>query len=178
MGQPVHAVGDAARDGTAPVPRERSAPLFIFDPGWLFVLAGAVIIAATVLIPAIDDLRDARHQRDVMLNEERFRASRLENYSAFLDALQQREPTLVLALATTQINQAPEHLKPIITETDGKQLSASVFAELEPQFKPLPTPGKPDSLLQRWANDDRVRPWMLIFGGICILIGILPPARK
>lgn len=161
----------------APAPPAEGGPLFRFDPGWLFLLGGAALIGAMLIIPALDGLRDARHRLDAMRAEERFRAERLANYTAFLDALRQREPTLVLALATTQLNEAPEHLRPIMTETDGEQLSASVFAELEPAFTPVPEPAKPDSRLQRWATDTKARPWLLAFGAICVLIGVLPPAR-
>ena len=40
----------------------RTAPLFRFDPGWLFTLAGLAVMVASALLPAERDLHELRQQ--------------------------------------------------------------------------------------------------------------------
>lgn len=153
-------------------------PLFRLDPGWLFLLPGAALIAATLLIPAWEDVREARHERNRILLEERFRAQRLEHYAEYLDAAKRQEPGLILALTAAQLNELPGHLTPIVTEVDGKALAATPFADLEPT-PPIPAEYRPaDSTLARWTMNDRIRPWLFVAGAAMVLTGVLPAARR
>jgi len=152
--------------------------LFRLDPGWLFLVSGALLVGATVLIPAIEDLAQARYGRDRARAVARYHTERLERYSAFLDALDRAEPALVLSLAQTQLNLAPAGKRPLIDlSRAGTPASASVFPALEPGYTPAPEPRRPDSLLQRWTTRDRPRLWLIALGMMMVLIGVLPPAR-
>jgi hypothetical protein len=163
------------------VPCEPSAapertPLFRFDPGWLFLIAGAAVVVTTVLIPATDDLAEARWHRDRALALERFRSDRIKNYTDYLDALNRHDGTLVASLAATQLNLAPIGLAPLTDKPEANGSDASVFAALEPTLNlPMP-PAPPESVLQRLATNDVTRVWMLVGGAMCMLIGLLPPA--
>ncbi len=163
--------------GSARAPRG-AAPLFAIDAGWLFLVAGLALLAATVLIPAADDLAEARWRRDRAVAVENYRVRRLENYSDFLDALARQDQTLVLSLAATQLNLAPENRVPMLDPAELGTHSASVFPALEPAFIPAPPPKRPASTLQRWATDNRRRLWLIVSGGVCVLVGLLPPARR
>jgi len=154
-----------------------SAPLFRLDPGWLFLIAGLALLAATVLIPAADDLAEARWHRDRATAVENYRAKRLENYSDFLDAVARQDQSLLLSLAATQLNLAPADRVPMLDTTEVGTRSASVFPALEPTFIPAQAPRRPDSTLQRWATDNRKRLWLIVSGGMCVLIGLLPPTH-
>lgn len=152
--------------------RRRIAP----DPGWLFVLAGVVLIASAVLIPALDDLARARWQRDRLLAAETSRIQRLDRHARFLIAVQEARPDLVNSLALSQLNRTPPgrvRLEPTRALPD-----ASVLPSLEPDPPPdVPPPPRPASRLERWANDPAKRIWLIAGGGLLLLIGLLPPAR-
>lgn len=151
-----------------------SHPLARFDPGWLFMLPGAVIVAATVLIPAQDELAVALWRRDAALATLDHRTARLRNYSAYLDALDRKDDAVLLDLAARQLNLAPEGRRPILTPVSAVQLSASVFPQLEPA--PVEKPGLdlPRTILRKLTTDNRTRLWLAAFGALCILIGALP----
>lgn len=149
-----------------------------FDPGWLYLLAGIALLAATVLIPAFDELAEVRWQRDRALALERHRLERLQRHTDYLEALDRQEPSLVLALAASQLNQIPEGRTLILEPPDNASASASVFAGLEPPSPPaLPERVEVDSALKRLATDNQTRPWLLAAGGVCLLVGLLPRAR-
>jgi len=164
--------------------RDRSAravvgPLFRLDPGWLFLGAGLVLLSATVLIPAVDDLAEARWHRDRAIAVERWRTQRLANHADFLDAVERADEPLVLSLVATQLNLAPADRGVMIdASTSGRPTSASVFPALEPKFEPAPRPHRPDSVLQRLAGGDQTRLWLFIGGAMLVLVGLLPPAEK
>lgn len=156
----------------------------LLDPGWLFLVAGVVLVASVVLIPAVNDLEEARFYRDRVLAAEAHRKDRLERYNEFLQALQRGEPDLVRSLAATQLNQtlATEALLMPPGVTIGDEMarrSASVFASLEPPTLVLPErPQREISRLERWATDQRSRLWLLGAGALLILVGLLPPSVR
>ena len=159
---------------STPAPR---GPLFRFDAGWLYLIAGSAVIVAAVLIPAIDDLAEARFHRDSAIAYEQYRAERLKNYSDYLDALNDRSPTLVLSLAAVSLNLAPEGKSPLYRTPEPWAMDASVFADLEPTLRRPKAPVTPDSILHRWATGTTTSLWLSMAGILCILFGLLPPAQ-
>lgn len=160
-----------------------SRPLFRFDPGWLFLIAGLVTLSLTVLIPAQHDLDIALWQRERAAAIERHRQERIDHYAAYLKALERNDDSVTLSLAATQLNMSPVNFVPLpgqVTQ-DPTGVSASIFPHLEPA--PPALPGKPtvssrSSTLARWTINDRSRLWMLAAGVLCVLIGLLPSARS
>jgi hypothetical protein len=159
-------------------PHAQRSPALV-DPGWLFLLAGLGLLAATVLIPASDDLAAARWQRDRALAVEAHRIQRLERYEEYLSALDNREPSLVLSLAASQLNQIPQGRAPITGARGalGATGDASVFPGLEPPPLTLPGRRKVDSTLQRLTTNDHWRLWLIAAGAACVLIGLLPASN-
>ncbi len=156
----------------------RRIPLIPLDPGWLFVIAGVTVLAATVLIPAIDDLEEARWQRDRALAIERHRVERIERHAAYLEAVQRADPAVVIALAAEQLNRVPAGWRPLVPVAQPAHRSASVFPALEPPPLHFPPRVKVDSRLARWATGETSRLALLVGGAMCILIGVLPPSRR
>jgi hypothetical protein len=156
-------------------------PIALFDPGWLFLISGIAILAATVLIPAMDDLSEARLQRDRALTLERHRVERIARYQEYLSALEREEPSLVMALAESQLNQIPRGRQLIIEQptplVGAAAPSASVFADLEPPPPTLPDRVRVGSILERWTTSDAMRPWLIAGGALCLLIGLLPRSQ-
>jgi hypothetical protein len=161
------------------VPR---VPLFRFDPGWLFLGAGIVTLAATVLIPAQHDLDIANWQRDRANIIEKHRLERIDHYAQYLRAIDQRDESVLLSLASVQLNASPTDRVPLNPPSDPASLSASVFPHLEPA--PAVLPDKPvvterSSLLARLLTiNDHTRLWLLASGVLSILIGLLPPSVR
>jgi hypothetical protein len=156
-----------------PARRQGSGPLL--DPGWLFLLAGVVILAATVLIPAKDDLDEARFYLDRALLVERHRLLRLEKYVSYLDALSRNDEGTVMALAAMQLNQTPDGNVLLVPTGDGSIPSQSVFAQLEPSVLNLPTRQVERSILERWCMGGTPRLILTAIGAMFVLIGLLPP---
>lgn len=157
----------------------------LLDPGWLFLIAGVAIVSATVLIPAQRDRDEARWYRDRVAAVEEHRQQRLQRYDRYLKALRGGDETLVLSLAATQLNQAPENMEPLIAPSKLAARPASPFAALEPEALVLPArperldPESPNlSMLERWATNERSRLWLLAGGALCILIGLLPMSTR
>ncbi len=162
---------------TDPSPNTPPPTRAVLDPGWLFLVAGLAILGATVLIPAADDLAQARLLRDQALSLERHRQDRLDRYESFLGAITQEQPALVLALAASQLNQIPADRSPVPGLLPQPTPNASVFPALEPEPLVLPTPRPVNSLLHRLTTGERSRVWMIAGGVLCILLGLLPPAK-
>ena len=134
-----------------------------FDPGWLYVLPGAVVVAATVVVPAQDDLAKAEWRVAQARAVEEHRAQRIRNYSAYMDAVECRDETVVLELAATQLNLAPAGKTPLPTATDASRMSfnASIFPTLEPPPPAMPELRLPDTLLRRLTTNDHTRLWLV-----------------
>jgi hypothetical protein len=156
-------------------PQSQRAP-FLVDPGWLFLIAGVALLAATVLIPAADDLAATKFQRERALAIEAHRIQRLDRYEEYLAALDNKDPSLVLSLAASQLNEIPEDRAPIPGQRGalGAMADASVFPSLEPPPLRLPELVKSESILDRWTNNDRTRLWLIVAGAACVLVGLLP----
>jgi len=151
--------------------------LFRFDPGWLFLLAGLALLAATVLIPAQDDLQQAELVLARAKAERSHAAERLANYAEFLDALNRADEDLMLQLAATHLNLTPAGRQPVpgVGASSNPTGLIDTFAALEPA-----PPGEfvriaPRSLLHRWSTGERSRLWLLASGSLLTLIGLLPP---
>jgi hypothetical protein len=156
------------------------APLFRFDPGWLFLAVGITTIALTVLIPAQHDLEATFWQRDKALAVERQREERVANYGEYLAALKKNDEAVLLSLATVQLTKSPENRVPLLEPSDPSRTSASIFPSLEPApvREPLPPSAfRRASTLDRWTTNSSTRLWLLAGGVMCILIGLLPAAK-
>ena len=156
--------------------RTLHAPLFRVDPGWLFLLAGCVMISATVLVPAQDDLLEAHAFRDKALALESYRAAVLSKHTAYLQALDAQDTTVLLDLAATQLNLVPQNQTVLLAPTIGSDAPASVLAALDVAYKRPAPPVAPDTILRRLTLLPRAR--MLIFAAsaVAILYGLLPPS--
>ena len=158
-----------------------SGVLSRIDTGWLFLCAGLGILMATLLLPAHDDLAHARLERDRARAIETRAADRLNRHSDYLDALRRGDEAVVLSLAATQLNLAPEGRRPLVwTDAlhEAPLFDANILRVLEPGPTVLPELRLPDTTLRRLTTQNRSRLWLLAGGAFCVLIGLLPPARR
>lgn len=180
------ALRPADRSNSAEAPTTERRPSV--DAGWLFLIAGVAVIGAVVLIPAADDLAEAKWKRDRAALVEGHRQDRLDNYGEYLGAVERGEPSLVRSLAAVQLNQIPADRKPVAGLTDDPAsgrvgntpgtADASVFPALEPPDLKVQPRVRPDSALSKLIENERTRTWLIAGGAVCILIGLLPPARR
>ncbi|MFN0010556.1 MAG: hypothetical protein ACKVS8_02810 [Phycisphaerales bacterium] len=164
-----------AEGQVAPSPRPASGPML--DAGWLFLLAGLALLVATVLIPAQRDVAKARFSLEQARAVEDNRLERMRRYQEYLDALNRGDEATVRALAAVQLNQASEGTALLMNTGELGGRNASVFPSLEPPPIKAAQWREDQSVLERWATDDRSRLWLIAAGAMCVLIGILPPAR-
>lgn len=146
------------------------------DAGWLYLLAGAILIAAMVLIAPADDLAQIRHRRDRLVGLESDAIAKLQGYETFLEAIDEADPMLVRRLAAAQLNLVPESSKPI--GLIGVELDAHVDHWIRETLPP-PTRVQPplvkDSWLRRLASGP-TRLWAILAGAVLVFIGLLPQA--
>ena len=181
MSAPAEGAPASAAPAIASRARSGAAAIAVFDPGWLFLIAGCMLLGATVLIPAQEELNHARWLRARAQAVLDHRTLRLDRYREYLAAVDSQESSVVLSLAASQLNQIPSDRSPLpgSQAADLKGGSAMVFPALEPPPAVLPVePSKVDSTLSRWATGDESRLWLIAAGALCLLLGLLPPSRR
>lgn len=147
------------------------------DAGWPYLLAGALLVAAVMLIAPADDLAQIRFHRDRLAALEADAVARLQAYETFLEAIDEADPMLVRRLAAAQLNLVPETVQPI--GLMGVELDAHVDHWIRETLPP-PTPTEPpvvkDSWLRRLASGP-TRLWAILAGAVLIFIGLLPQSE-
>jgi len=149
-----------------------------FDAGWLFLLAGVALLGAATLVPAADDLAEARLLRDRALLYEQLHQSRLDRHWTYLSALERGDEGLIRSLAASQLNIAPVDRGLIEPLDAALPARASIFAELEPDPIPAPQRRRVGSVLERLTTNTRSHLWVIFVGSALLLIGLIPPASR
>jgi hypothetical protein len=143
----------------------------LFDPGWLFVVAGLVLVASAALVPATYDLWVMRTQLKHLEAQELENDRRLAAYSRFVHDLDRVDPQLVRRLAASQLNLVPEGERPMIVASTVERTPAEwVEASVAPVR--AATVPFPDSLLSRLTLG-RKSLWIGGAGVMCIFLGLL-----
>ncbi|MFO0963551.1 MAG: hypothetical protein U0625_11700 [Phycisphaerales bacterium] len=143
----------------------------LFDPGWLFLVAGLVLVASAVLVPASYDLWVMRTQMRHLDARETENYRRLEAYSRFVHDLESAEPQLVRRLAASQLNLVPRGETPLAVASSARQTPIQwVDATVQP-VQPVVAPF-PDSLLSRLTLGRKAL-WVAGAGAMCIFLGLL-----
>lgn len=146
-------------------------PLFVFDPGWLFVAAGVALVAAAVLVPPQVRLHGFQQRRDRMHTAEATAVERLKAYATFLEALEEEDPQLVRRLVAAQLNLVPVGYEPVLL---ARSASAPVTEWIESTVAPAPRVVEPfpQTLLTRLTTGPR-RHWLLAFACGCLFVGLI-----
>lgn len=142
--------------------------------GWLIFLAGLAMLFAVVLIPASADLEDARLSRDQTLAREQHGEARRVRYQTYLNALDNRDETLLRSLAMSELNMAPADRLTLLPPNGPGDLD--LFGPLEPTPVAMIRRDRPRSVLETLATDQRQRLWLLAGSVLCLFVGLLPRA--
>lgn len=146
-------------------------PLFRFDPGWLFVIAGLAICAAGILLPAQGDLQALQRQVTQLQSEEAHAYARLRAHSNFTDQVDRADPALIRRLAAAQLNLVRAGDTPILlaaseTSPVTDWIDATVNRDIRPP-KPAAT-----STLSQLANGP-YRLWLFAGGIMSVFVGLM-----
>lgn len=155
----------------APAHAARATPLFRFDPGWPFVVAGLGLLVAGVLIPAQRELHDLENTRAVHAAIEDRSVRQLAAYDRFLNDLDRSDDQLVRRLAASQLNQMPDGERSLMLVPSMNDTVTEWIEGSEPLQLPE-TAEYPDTLLTRLATGPR-RLWVLACGAFLVFIGLL-----
>ena len=141
------------------------------------MVSGLVVLASALLLPAFDDLAEARWHRARALEIERWRAETLRLHVAYHGALRAGDERLLVRLAASELSLAPAGQRVLLAPSVGPRNGGDVFGGLEAGYEMPPEPIRPDSYLRRLATDPVARLWLMAAGALSVLYGLLPPAR-
>ncbi|RMH26632.1 MAG: hypothetical protein D6693_06790 [Planctomycetota bacterium] len=149
------------------------------DAGWLYLVAGSAVLLAAVLIPAQEDTAWAEGRVARARLQADHQARRLERYGDHLDALERGDPALLASLAAANLRVIPAGTRLALPDEPTGDAGASLFAEIEPA-PPAPPPDHAParSVLARLARGERSRLALIAASALCLLYGLLPPARR
>jgi hypothetical protein len=146
-------------------------PLFRFDPGWLFIVAGLTVCAAGILLPAQAGLHRLREQLRQLGQEEDLAYARLKGHLDFIDGFDRADARLVRRMAATHLNLIPAGDEPLLLAPAGSQTVTDwIDATVSPQ--PRDAESWHDSILSRWATGQE-RLWLFAAGALCVFVGLL-----
>jgi len=152
---------------------------FLPGPGelgsWLIFVSGLALLVAVVLIPAGNDLADARAARDEALALERYELERLDRYETYLEALDRRDDRLLRSLAMSQLRLTPADRHVLLPV--GATGDIDLFGPIEPVPELDEPAARPVSTLEDLATHQRKRLWLIAGGVLCLFVGLLPPGR-
>lgn len=143
----------------------------LFDPGWMFLIAGLVLAAAATLVPATYDLWVMRAQLKHLEAREQENATRLVAYERFITDLAQADPQLVRRLAASQLNLVPRGERPMIVASTAQRPPLDWVESSVPAVRASVVPF-PDSLLSRLTLGRKAL-WIAGAGAMCIFLGLL-----
>jgi ABC-type sugar transport system permease subunit len=143
----------------------------LFDPGWMFLVAGLVLVVSSVLVPASYDLWVMRTQLRHLDAQERENFNRLEAYGRFVQSLDSNDPQLVRRLAAAQLNLVPSGETPLIRQSTANRTPTEwvdmTVAPVRASVVPFP-----DSLLSRLTLGRKAL-WVAGAGVMCMFLGLL-----
>lgn len=163
-----HSASDSSREAKE---QQRAQPLFRFDPGWPFVVAGLGLLVCGVLIPAQRDLQGLQNTLKIHRALEDQSLRQRAAYDRFLVDLDQGDEQLIRRLAASQLNLMPEDERSLLLTSSMNATVTDWIEASEPVDLPNPAP-YPDSLLARLATGPR-RLWVLACGAFLVFVGLM-----
>ena len=142
------------------------------DFGWLSILAGLVICAFAVLLPAQEGLEKAQRQLVILEQQATWLTSRLIAYDAFLQDLERAEPDFLKRLAASQLNLIPAGHTPILQDVSAGQASIEAWIESTVDGPLLPDHVQVESVLGRISRGS-FRTVFVAIGMLCVFFGLM-----
>lgn len=137
--------------------------------------SGLALLVAVVLIPAGNDLADARDARDEALALERYQLERVARHESYLHALDRGDERLLRSLAMSQLRLTPDDRHVLLPV--GGTGDIDLFGPIEPDPILDEPRAHPVSTLEELATHRRKRLWLIAGAVLCLFVGLLPPSR-
>lgn len=126
------------------------APLFRLDPGWPFVIAGLLLLAAGILIPGHRELLELKGELVRQETREEVAFERLRAYDEFLSGVRESDPEVIRRLAMAHLNKIPAGEESLLL-TPGMNRTVGEWVEASIPDRTVVVPPYPDTVLARWA---------------------------
>lgn len=142
------------------------------DAGWLYIISGLIVGAASVLIPAQEQLRHLETQRDELATREQHLAKRLHAHAVLLEDLDRAHPAMVRRLAAAQLNVMPRQWEPILL---ARETTAQVDRWVEtavPMTVARTQAADEQSLLSKLVQGPH-RLWVMGAAVLCMFAGLV-----
>lgn len=146
-------------------------PLFRIDPGWLFLVAGLLLIGASVLVPQQARLHGLREQLAVLESLEDYSARRVQAYGQFLERVEAGDPVVMRRLAAAQLRVTDAGFDRLAEAPTSKVPVSSWIDSAVPPALHEPAP-MPDTLLGRWTTG-RHQFWLGGLGAFSAFVGLM-----
>jgi hypothetical protein len=166
--------------------------------GWLFIVVGSAMVAATALVPAYLDTLDVQEAREIEAARARMLAEERQRYEDFHQALIEEDPVLLERLAMTELRLKPTGtglaeraaFDPLALVTDPAPNAIDRAMADQPLMRSIENElSRPD--LKRAATIDvdierpkktkvlgyvtgEMRPYVASFGALLLLVGLWP----
>lgn len=150
---------------------EPRAPLFRFDPGWPFVIAGLLLLVAGVLIPGHRELLGLRGELLRQETREQVAFEQLRAYDEFLAGVRESDPEVIRRLAMAHLNKIPAGEESLLL-TPGMNQTVGEWIESSIPDRTVVVPPYPDTVLARWALGPG-RLWMLGVAVMLLFVGFV-----
>ena len=150
---------------------DRRSPLFRFDPGWLWIAAGLVIVFVATVIPAQRALEEDRADLRRLQTAERRVYRLLEAHDRFLADLRDGNESLLRRLAAANLNRMPEGDKAVML-ADSIDRHPIAWIEAAVPVEPEPSPAGGRSLLELLVSGQGGL-WMTGAGILCLFVGLM-----
>ena len=141
--------------------------------GWMYLAAGAAVLAAAAVIPAQRELDRARELGDGAEAQVAYRERLLDDAGTRLAALAEPSEALLVSLAQTHLNLAPAGATPLRLPIDRPR--AVLVAETAAEPEPAP---RRVSMLERLVTTRPARGLVIVAGAVCVLFGLLPEGQR
>jgi hypothetical protein len=150
--------------------------LLRFDSGWLFLIAGAVLLWAAIVLPAKKELAGLQQRLILIQNEHEHIEHQINQYQSFFDSLARHDPALLARVIKMQTSgyMSGEFVvfDPNAAKTPLQWLERRTAREPEV----INSPEQPSKLEALVTDDQRL--WVAGFGGLVIFIGLVQGPRR
>ncbi len=174
----MHALWRAVR--YVPTVQRITQPLFRIDPGWLFLVAGLLLIGASVLVPQEARLHDLRQQLGILERLEDFGERRAQAYAKFIDQVEAGDPSVIRRLAAAQLRIVDDGFERL-AEADSARAPVSEWIDASVPIPPVEAMAPTDTLLHRWTKG-RHQFWLGGLGAfsafVGLIVGVEHPGRR
>jgi len=145
--------------------------------GWLPLVAGLLLIALAVLLPAWHDLQDARRQQAQLTTTLAAHTNQLHRYQQLIVSVRNDDPMILQRLAWNELRLKPVGAE-VIGEPPADRRMQAVHQRWVQQAAPLPPRPAPkrDTKLDRLIAGP-TRPVVLLAGAMLVGFGLLTSFR-